>query len=205
MVGITISGLCHEYESCEVFRAIDFDYCGNCLAITGRNGSGKSTLLRIIAGLLTPTSGEVHVNIDGIRIERSGLRNIVGLAAPDVRLYSELSVRENLGFLLRARGYGRNERVVDSTLDIVELSERGDDLISELSSGFRQRANLAAALICRPQLLLLDEPSSNLDNEGISVVNKILEMQRAEGMVVLATNDENEARLCSERLHLGER
>lgn len=205
MVGITISGLCHEYESCEVFRAIDFDYCGDCLAVTGRNGSGKSTLLRIIAGLLTPTSGRVQVSVDGARVDRSGLRSIVGLLAPDVRLYSELSARENLRFILRARGYGQSEEAIDSILDVVQLSDRGNDLLSELSSGLRQRANLAAALICRPRLLLMDEPFSNLDDDGKSVVRKVVEAQRTQGMVVIATNDENEADLCSQRLHLGER
>ncbi len=183
--------------------SLDFAYDGGCLAVTGPNGSGKSTLLRILAGLLTPTAGEAKLLLDGGEIERSRVRSLIGMAAPDVRLYSELTARENIGFLLRARGLSEIERRTKEALDRVGLAERGDDAVAELSSGLRQRAAVAAAIAHEPPILLLDEPSSNLDESGIRMLHGIVEWQRARGLVVIATNDPDEAVLASDRLDLG--
>jgi heme exporter protein A len=203
VAGVRISNLTHEFDGREVFRSLDFAYGGACLAITGPNGSGKSTLLRILAGLLTPTAGEAKLVVDGDEIERSHVRTLIGMAAPDVRLYSELSARENIGFLLRARGLSEIERRTADALERVGLAERGDDVVGELSSGLRQRAAVAAAIAHEPPVLLLDEPSSNLDEPGIRMLHGIVEWQRARGLVVIATNDPDEAALASERLDLG--
>ena len=113
----------------------------------------------------------------------------VGLAAGDVRLYADLTPVENLRFLMAARGErADNDRLVRILQD-VGLAHRADDPVRELSSGMRQRASLAAALVHRPPVLLLDEPTTNLDEDGVRVVHSIIAAQREWGMVVLATND----------------
>lgn len=203
MAGVRISNLAHEFDGREVFRSIDLAYDGSCLAVTGPNGSGKSTLLRILAGLLTPTSGEARFVVDGQDAPRERLRGMIGLAAPDVRLYAELSARENLRFLLRARGCGEIDERASSALERVGLCDRGDDRVGELSSGLRQRAALAAAIAHDPVILLLDEPSSNLDESGMRMLHGMIESRRASGLVIIATNDPDEAALASERLDLG--
>jgi len=203
LAGVRISNLAHEFDGREVFRSIDLAYDGSCLAVTGPNGSGKSTLLRILAGLLTPTSGEARFVVDGQDAPRERLRGMIGLAAPDVRLYAELSARENLRFLLRARGCGEIDERASSALERVGLCDRGDDRVGELSSGLRQRAALAAAIAHDPVILLLDEPSSNLDESGMRMLHGMIESRRASGLVIIATNDPDEAALASERLDLG--
>ncbi len=203
MAGVRISKLTHDFDGRVVFNLLDFAYDGACLAITGPNGSGKSTLLRIIAGLLTPTAGEAKLVIDECEVERERVREFVGLAAPDVRLYSELSARENLLFVLRARGHSNSKTLASDALDAVGLTERCDDKIGELSSGLRQRAALAVAIAHNPPILLLDEPSSNLDEPGRRMLHGVIESQSARGMVIIATNDPDEALLASDRLQLG--
>jgi heme exporter protein A len=203
LAGVRISNLAHEFDGREVFRSIDLAYDGSCLAVTGPNGSGKSTLLRILAGLLTPTLGEARFVVDGKDAPRERLRELIGLAAADVRLYAELSARENLRFLLRARGCLEIDERASSALERVGLGERGDDRVGELSSGLRQRAALAAAIAHDPVILLLDEPSSNLDESGMRMLDGIIESQQAGGLVIIATNDPDEAAVASERLDLG--
>ena len=203
MLSLRITQLTHEYDEREVFKCVDFAFDGACLAVTGPNGSGKSTLLRIIAGLLTPTCGTAEVLSDGSPITREILRNIVGLVAPDVRLYSELTTRENLDFLMKVRSSRASGSHVSEILEFVELKERADDPVRELSTGLRQRANFAAALVHKPYLLLLDEPTSNLDDDGIAMVRSVIERQKQIGMVVLATNDPTEADIADARLQIG--
>ncbi len=205
MVEIRISELAHEFEDRLVFDRIDLDFGGDCLAVTGPNGSGKSTLLRIIAGLLTPTSGAADVVINDKTIPRHSLRDVVGMAAPGVRLYSELSVAENLRFLATARGLSPAHERLEQVLDQMHLRHRADDVVGTLSSGLRQRACLAAAVLHDPVVLLLDEPSSNLDEDGISSLRALIDAHRKRGMVIIATNDASEAALGSKRLQLGGR
>ena len=187
MAGVRISNLAHEFDGREVFRSIDLAYDGSCLAVTGPNGSGKSTLLRILAGLLTPTSGEARFVVDGQDAPRERLRGMIGLAAPDVRLYAELSARENLRFLLRARGCGEIDERASSALERVGLCDRGDDRVGELSSGLRQRAALAAAIAHDPVILLLDEPFTGLDFPTVVGLVDILQALRKERISVFYT------------------
>lgn len=203
MAGVRISNLTQRFDRREVFHGLNFAFDGSCLAITGPNGSGKSTLLRILAGLLVPTAGEARLLIDGDEIERNQARALIGLAAPDVQLYAELSVKENIAFLLRARGLSDIPSRVNAALERVDLSERGGDAVAELSSGLQQRAAIAAAIAHEPSVLLLDEPSSNLDESGIRMLHGIVEWQRARGLAVIATNDPDEAALAAGCLDLG--
>lgn len=202
MVGVRIANLTHEFDGREVFTSLDFAYDGPCLAVMGPNGSGKSTLLRILSGLLTPSSGEAVFVADGEQIARDSVRNMIGMVAPDIRLYAELSAKENLRFLLRARGVSSIETNSAAAIERVGLGERADDPVGELSSGLRQRAALAAAIAHEPNVLLLDEPSSNLDEAGVSMLRNLIEEWREKGLVVIATNDPHEAALGSERLDL---
>lgn len=203
MVEIALSGLAHEFDGREVFRGLDFVCAKPCMAVIGPNGSGKSTLLRIIAGLLTPTAGTVSVSINGAALGRDALRASVGLAAPDARLYPELSTRENLRFLMKARGIGPCEERISNALARVGLADRADDPVAELSSGLGQRAALAAAIAHGPALLLLDEPMTNLDEGGMRLARGIIDSQREIGMVVFTATDAGDAATADIQLDLG--
>lgn len=201
MLSIQLSGLTHDFDSRTVLDSIDFEFGGRCLAVTGPNGSGKSTLLRILSGLLTPSVGEANVSIDGVAVPREKLRDVVGLAAPGVRLYEELTALENIRFTLAARGIPGDH--AEAALELVGLADRANDVVGELSSGLYRRACLGAAIAHNPLLLLLDEPESNLDEAGREVLDCIVERWCERGMVVIATNDPAEAARGEARLDLG--
>lgn len=203
MVEIRIRDLGHDYDGRTVFRSINFDFGGDALAVTGPNGSGKSTLMRIIAGLLTPAWGRVDLLIDGAVAPRSALRHAVGLAAPDLPLYAELSTRENLMFLTAARAGRADRDATEKALARLGLLDRADDPVGELSSGLRRRACLAAAIVHSPPLLLLDEPCTNLDEDGIRAVRSVMQDHRRRGTLVVATNESREAEEFSETIDLG--
>ncbi|HVR09173.1 MAG TPA: ABC transporter ATP-binding protein [Thermoanaerobaculia bacterium] len=152
---------------------------GEALLVTGRNGSGKSTLLRCLAGLLAPDSGEIELREgeDAAPLDAAGRRRRIGLVAPDLAFYGELTAAENLAFFCRLRGFGRERG--DELLRRVELPP--DRLAAALSSGMRQRLRWAWALLHRPRLLLLDEPFQNLDAAGVAIAHRLLAEHLAPG------------------------
>lgn len=203
MISLKLSNLTHEFDDRVVFSGLSLHFTGTSLAVTGPNGSGKTTLLKVLAGLLTPTSGSADVLVGDEVLSRDTIRDFVGFAGPDVRLYPELTPRENLRFLAKARGLREAECRITDALEKVGLGARADDPVGDLSSGLRQRACLAAAILHNPQLLLLDEPSNCLDESGIAMLNSIVREHAGSGMVVLATNDPREANLAADRIELG--
>jgi heme exporter protein A len=143
---------------------------GEALLVTGCNGAGKSTLLRCLAGLLAPDAGTIDYREDGHPLDAAGRRRRVGLVAPDLAFYGELTVAENLAFFARLRGIGRQRG--EELLRRLELPP--DRLAAALSSGMRQRLRWAWALLHRPRLLLLDEPFQNLDTAGLAITRRLL-------------------------------
>lgn len=195
MASLVADGVGHYFGSLLLFRRLSFAMdAGESLAVTGANGAGKSTLLRILAGVLTPKAGRVTLTVGGTPVsdERRPLRT--GLVAPALDVYGALTARENLSFLARARRLSASDRRIDAVLERVGLLARADDRVSAFSSGMRQRVKYAAALLFEPPLLLLDEPSANLDAPGREMVDAIIREQRdREGIVVVATNRADEA------------
>ena len=166
---------------------------GETVAVTGANGSGKSTLLRILAGVMTPTDGEVSLWTEGAVVPAERHPMHVGLVAPYLNVYDGFTPHENLHFIARARGLAGAEARIRRMLERVELDGRSEDMVSTFSSGMKQRVKFAAALLCEPPLLLLDEPNVNLDAAGQEMVRSIVEDQTgAGGIVVVATNDDRE-------------
>jgi heme exporter protein A len=150
---------------------------GEALLVTGRNGAGKSTLLRCLAGLLTPDSGTIEYRENGVALDIAGRRRLIGLVAPDLAFYGELTAAENLAFFCRLRGLGRERG--EELLRRLELPP--DRPAAALSSGMRQRLRWAWALLHRPRLLLLDEPFQNLDAAGVAVTRQLLSEHLAPG------------------------
>jgi heme exporter protein A len=176
---------------------------GETLVVTGANGAGKSTLLRILAGLLTPRSGTVTLTVGGTAIPDSEHPLRTGLVAPAVGIYEELSARETLRFLARARRLNGANRRIDTVLDRVGLAARADDRVGTYSSGMQQRVKYAAALLADPVLLLLDEPVANLDAAGRDMVDALVRDWRAQDrLLVVATNRPGEADRHDRRLRI---
>jgi len=183
---------------------MSFELTGGCpVAITGSNGSGKSTLIRILAGVLRPSRGSVTLRINDTEIEREQQPFHVGLVAPYLNLYEAFSPAENLKFIARSRGIKDAGKRVDGILAKVGILDRRDDFISTFSSGMKQRVRIAAALFCEPEILLLDEPRSNLDDEGKILVSEVIEEATENGrIIVIATNDETEAAQCQTQIRI---
>jgi len=187
-----------------LFRNLSFTVeGGEFLAVTGANGSGKSTLLRILAGVLSPTRGQVRFLIEGKTYEGAERALHVGLVAPYLNVYDGFTARENLQFLARARRLVNAHDSIETVLEVVSLSQRADDFVRTYSSGMKQRVKYAAALLAAPPLLLLDEPSANLDAAGIEMVQDVMAYQREEGrLLVIATNDSDEAAACERQIRV---
>ncbi len=160
--------------------------------ILGPNGSGKSTLLRIVAGLLTPTEGEVLYLHNGQRLTAHQRRQAVGMVAPDIALYRPLTALENLRFFARARGLPVRDSDLLQWLERVKLRARAHDPLASFSTGMVQRLKLLTALVHSPPVLLLDEPGSNLDEAGMEFIRETVREQAQHGIVIIATNDTRE-------------
>jgi heme exporter protein A len=141
---------------------------GETLVVLGPNGAGKTTLLRILATLLRPSAGEVRVLGAQLPGEAWKARGRIGFLGHEPLLYRDLSGRENLRFHARLHGLGGDhaERRIASLLDAIGMERRADDRVAELSAGMRQRLAICRTVLHEPELLLLDEPDSNLDVDG---------------------------------------
>jgi heme exporter protein A len=188
---LSASDLRKTFNRRVIFEGISFSLeSGGTLLVTGRNGSGKSTLVKILAGVLSPSRGSVR---------RSG---DVGLVSPYLQLYDEFSAEENLRLGMALRGLPYEGPRGEELLRRVGLHTRKDDPVRAYSSGMKQRAKYAFALIHRPGILLLDEPMSNLDADGISIVRGIMAGHREAGLLVVATNDLADIDRYDERIDL---
>ncbi len=187
-----------------LFRRLSFALeGGSSLAVTGANGSGKSTLLRILAGVLTASAGQTRLHVEGTTVSDEDRPLQAGFVAPYLNVYDGFSAQENLSFIARARRLPNARRRIADVLEQTDLIHRADDPVGNYSSGMKQRIRFAAALLTEPPLLLLDEPSSNLDAEGLDMVRRTVEAHcAARGLLVIATNDAREAAACDSILRI---
>lgn len=133
---------------------------GETYGLLGPNGAGKTTLIRMLVGLLRPSEGRVRVL--GVEMPNKAVLAKVGYMTQSKAIYTDLSVRENIRFFGAMAGV-RDERRVDEVISLVDLEDWADNAVRELSGGMQQRTSLACALVHRPQLLLLDEPTVGVD------------------------------------------
>jgi ABC-type lipoprotein export system ATPase subunit len=202
-VAIRSENLCRDYRMGEtLIRAVDGVSlevrAGEFVALLGSSGSGKSSMLNLIAGLDRPTSGSVIVqDRDLAKLSREELAkyrlHIVGMVFQSFNLIASMTVAENVELPLRFAEVerGRRETLAREALERVGLQARMDHRPSELSGGEQQRAALARALINRPQLLLADEPTGNLDSRtGTEIMNLVQSFNRELGMTVVMVTHE---------------
>ena len=185
---------------CETFALKQLSlsvFRGDVLSLLGPNGSGKTTTLKLIATVLTPDRGTVVVNGNETRSQAQAVRRQVGFAlAAERSFFPRLTTRENLSFFAALEHIPSpdiRERV-ESSLEQVGLMESADKLVMKLSSGLYQRLAIARALIKRPRVLLLDEPTRSLDLGASSRLWSLVRQLSSSGItVVLATHNFNEA------------
>ena len=181
---------------------------GEFFTLLGPSGCGKTTLLRTVAGFNTHDSGEILV--DGRRIDNvPAHRRNIGMVYQDYAVFPHMSVADNVGFGLVTRNTPKPEVVtrVARALDLVQLSGLGGRLPHELSGGQQQRVALARAMVINPQILLMDEPLSNLDAKlRLGLRDEIRDLQRSLNITTLyVTHDQEEALVISDRICIMER
>lgn len=202
-VALFAQGLGRSFGTRRAVRDVDLQVAaGEVLAVCGPNGSGKSTLLRMLAGLLRPTSGSTWLEAPaGSRLEAHQRWALTSLAACYIEPYHHLTLRENLQLAAVARRPD-SRRDIDLAIESVGLSSRQNDLVGSFSSGMIQRVRLALATVNRPLLLLLDEPTQTLDEEGRGFVSNLITSQIQSGICIIATNDSRDLALSTRQMTL---
>jgi len=186
-----------------IFNGINFRYDeSGVFGISGPNGSGKSTLVKIIAGLISPTKGKIiHKNSEDEIIPEK-LHNHIGFVSPYLVLYEEFTAWENLEIFSKIRDTSLDKDYAKDLLNRFLLYNRRTDLVKTYSSGMKQRMKFIFALIHNPELLIFDEPTSNLDDEGKNSVYRIIEDKSRDSIILIASNDKADLELCSQILDL---
>ena len=165
---------------------------GECLGLLGPNGAGKSTTVRILSTLLRPDAGVVRVlGQDLTRSNEASLvRRRIGVVPQHLAIYDRLSARENLSFFAGLQGLAgvRQRAAVDRGLALAGLEERAKDPVASFSGGMKRRLNVAAALVHRPELVFLDEPTVGVDPQSRNRIYEMVESLRERGMTTIYTS-----------------
>lgn len=173
-----------------IFKELNFSLNqSQSLIIAGKNGSGKSTLIKIIAGVLSHSGGNIRYIKNGKEIDKEKIFNFIGLVSPYLVLYDEFTAKENLELFARIRGLKIEADLIDNLLNEIGLYDRRNDLLRTFSSGMKQRMKYASSILHNPLVLLIDEPTSNLDLPGKEFVQNLIRRYRKEKIVIVATND----------------
>lgn len=189
---LRVENLVKRFGSKEAVRGVSFEVAkGDTFGLLGPNGAGKSTTISMICGLLEPNAGEVYVKGISVRENPQAAKSLMGVVPQDVALYPTLSARENLAFWGAMYGLGGKELQarVDEALEIVSLMDRQKDRIDTYSGGMKRRINIAASLLHRPELLIMDEPTVGIDPQSRNhILETVQRLNKDMGMTVLYTS-----------------
>ena len=201
MMAIEAQGLGRQFNQHWVFRNLSFSIAaGGSLAILGANGAGKSTLVKLIAGQLTHTAGTLTHTLAGKALEPENLYSHLSWCAPYIEAYPALTVRESFALHFRFKACLLSGAA--ECLDALQLTAHAHKPLHQLSSGLLQRAYLGLALFSQSALLLLDEPTSHMDEGNAAFVLSLVDAHCAGRTLVLASNMEREYEAVKTRLTL---
>jgi heme ABC exporter ATP-binding subunit CcmA len=190
---LEVAGVWKYYGDFAALRDIGFNVLpGSSVALLGRNGAGKTTLLRILAGLSKPSEGSVTIHGGNVREEST--RRRIGVLGHGISLYDELSAIENLIVFGKLYSLPDPRKRAEEMLERTGLDRVRDGLVREFSRGMRQRLAVARVFLHDPELLLLDEPFTALDDRAIAVLQSLLQEMRDRGRtIVMSTHQLREA------------
>ncbi len=198
---IKVSGLTKDYGARRAINNLSFDaQQGEIVGFLGPNGAGKTTTMRILTGYMPPTDGEAIVAGYNIVEESLEARKRIGYLPETNPLYTEMIVSEYLKYMGDLRSVPNVEDRVDEVLGMVGLGDRANGYIGNLSKGMRQRVGLAQALLHRPEVLILDEPTIGLDPGQVVEVRELIREIGKERTVLLSTHLLNEAQNICDRV-----
>ncbi|MCY4071380.1 MAG: heme ABC exporter ATP-binding protein CcmA [Chloroflexi bacterium] len=189
---IEVEDLSKTFGLLPVLRSVNFGVArAETIMLLGQNGGGKTTLLRLLAGLSKPTTGAIRIGGWQMPTEAMEVRRQIGLLSHQPLLYGNLSARENLDFFGKLYGMAKDERAerIGALLDQVGLAKRADSLARGFSRGMQQRLSIARANLHQPEILLLDEPFTGLDQAAAETLEGlVLSAQREERTLIIATH-----------------
>lgn len=203
---ITLENITKKYNNNLLFSNINFEFkAGNKYVITGPNGSGKSTLLQIIAGQVSPTSGKISYISKGTKIPDDKVYKNISISAPYIDLIEEFTFDEMIDFHFKFK----------NTIDKISLSKLhgminhpsvfGKKKIAHYSSGVKQRIKLLISVLSNVKIVLLDEPTTNLDSEGILWFQNLIKEYQENRVFILCSNyKEEETSLCNLQLNIAD-
>ncbi|HSJ54332.1 MAG TPA: ABC transporter ATP-binding protein [Anaerolineae bacterium] len=201
---IEVQGLHKRFGDVQAVRGVDFDVAqGEILSLLGPNGAGKSTTISMLSCLQEPTSGEARVMGHCIRREQMAVRSVIGVVPQEIALYPDLTARENLVFW--AKMYGLRGTVlqqrVDEVLEIIGLADRKKGAAGKFSGGMKRRLNVGIALLHRPEVLILDEPTVGIDPQSRRhILDSVKDLNRQGTTVLYTTHYMEEAEELSDRI-----
>ncbi len=187
---IETQGLVKRFGDLQAVRGVSLTVrAGEILSLLGPNGAGKSTIISMLSGLLEPNEGDALILGHSIRREPEAAKACLGVVPQEVALYPDLSARENLVFWGKMYGLrgGALKQRVDEVLDVIGLAGRQKDRVDKFSGGMKRRVNIAAALLHKPQIVIMDEPTVGIDPQSRRhILDNVKELNR-QGMTVLYT------------------
>jgi ABC-2 type transport system ATP-binding protein len=198
---LAAEGLIKSFGDLIAVNGVSFEIAeGETFGLLGPNGAGKTTSISMVAGLLEPDNGTIHVAGTPIRTNSTAGRSDIGLVPQEIAIYPDLTATENLRFFGRLYDMPgeKLDKRVEEVLEVIGLSERQDDLVSEFSGGMQRRLNIGIGLLHRPRLLILDEPTVGVDPQSRNAILESVEDLSGEGIAVLYTTHymEEAERLC---------
>ena len=198
---IQVNELTKDYGARRALQELTFEaQQGEIIGFLGPNGAGKTTTMRILTGYMAPTSGEARIAGYDVVKESIEVRRRVGYLPENVPLYTDMTVFDYLKFMADLRHIPNAAERVDETLESVGLLERADGYIANLSKGMRQRVGLAQAILHRPEVLILDEPTIGLDPGQVVDVRNLIREIGKERTVLLSTHILSEAQQHCDRV-----
>jgi ABC-type multidrug transport system ATPase subunit len=201
---ITLQSIGRRFNRDWIFRNVDYEFVlGETYAILGPNGSGKSTLLSVLNGSLSPSIGTITYSADDTAIEAAEVFNQLSLAAPYLELIEEFSLTEMIDFHFRfkkRKGGMDNESIIN----LLDMQASKNKMIKYFSSGMKQRLKLALAFCSDTPMLMLDEPTSNLDLQGVAWYLNLVEQFAANRLTIICSNQEHEYSFCKHQLNISD-
>ncbi|HVW95630.1 MAG TPA: ATP-binding cassette domain-containing protein [Mucilaginibacter sp.] len=201
---ISLQNIGRRFNRDWIFRGVDYTFSsGNTYAILGPNGSGKSTLLQVLNGSLAPSVGTLVYSYNNTAVEVSEVYKYLSLAAPYLELIEEFTLSEVIDFHFKFKqakaGMDRN-----SVIDLLDMQVSKNKMVRYFSSGMKQRLKLALAFCSDTPILMLDEPTSNLDTQGVDWYLGLVEQYAAGRLTVICSNQEHEYSFARERLNISD-
>ncbi len=203
-INISLENIGRRFNRDWIFRGVDYSLTsGESYAILGPNGSGKSTLLQILNCSLSPSIGDINFLNNGEKIDIEKVFNYLSLAAPYLELIEEFSLEEVIDFHFKFKPYkaGINK---DRIIELLSLPGNKYKLVKYFSSGMKQRLKLALAFCSDAPMLMLDEPTSNLDTQGVDWYLSLVEQFAQGRLTIVCSNQEHEYGFCKHRLNIAD-